>query len=76
LQRRIHDLLEEQGCGFYGGRVTIPETTTLMFYGDNADAMFGAMHPLLLREPLCAGAKITVRQGGRHREVLLPGPVM
>jgi tetratricopeptide (TPR) repeat protein len=76
LQRSLHDLLEESGCGFYGGRVTIPETITLMFYGDDAEAMLTAMEPVLRKDPICAGAKITVRQDARHREVFLPGPVM
>jgi tetratricopeptide (TPR) repeat protein len=76
LQRRLHDLLEENGCGFYGGRVAIPEATTLMFYGQNAEAMFSTIYPLLEHDPLCVGSKITVRQGERSREVLLPGRVM
>ena len=47
-----------------------------MFYGDDAVTMLRAIQPLLVKEPLCSGGKIIVRQGDRHREVLLPGPVM
>lgn len=54
----------------------IPETTTLMFYGDDAERMFAAMQSVLREDPICAGAKITLRQAGRHREVWLPGRVM
>jgi tetratricopeptide (TPR) repeat protein len=76
LGRRLADVLEDQGIGYYGGHVVIPETTTLMFYGSDAEAIFGAMRPLLLQEPMCGGATVTVRQAGKHREVFLPGRMM
>jgi hypothetical protein len=76
LRRKISSALEDQGDGSYGGRVIIPETTTLMFYGDDAERMFAAMQSVLREDPICAGAKITLRQAGRHREVWLPGRVM
>jgi hypothetical protein len=74
--RWLDDVLKAQGTGYYGGKVVIPETTTLMLYGTDAEEIFRTVEPLLRDEPICGGAKITVRQSGQHREVLLPGPVM
>jgi hypothetical protein len=76
LLHQLSDVLEQQANGFYGGRVTIPETTTLMFYGDDAEEMFRAMEPILVHEPMCGGAKVTVRQGVWRREVHIRGRVM
>ena len=76
LERRLSDALDEQGTGYPGGRVIIPETTTLIFYGDDAEALFQTVEPILAANPLCAGARITLRQAGQHREVFLPAPVM
>jgi tetratricopeptide (TPR) repeat protein len=76
LQQRLAEVLKDAGTGYYGGRVVIPETTTLMYYGADAEAVFATVDPLLREEPLCGGAKVTVRQGSQHRQVLLPGRVM
>ncbi|HTR39022.1 MAG TPA: tetratricopeptide repeat protein [Bryobacteraceae bacterium] len=76
LERRIAEALDEQDSGYPAGRVIIPEATTLLFYGDDAEALFQTIHPILVADPLCAGARVTVRQQGRHREVFLPAPVM
>jgi hypothetical protein len=56
--------------------VTIPESTTLMFYGKDGEAVFCAIEPALASEPMCQGATVTVRQGEKQREVFLPGRVM
>jgi len=74
--RKLSEALKTCGSGYYGGSVVIPETTTLLCYGADAEALFSTVEPLLRAEPMCGGARITVRQGGRHREVLLPGRVM
>jgi hypothetical protein len=68
--------LQDDAAGYYGGRVVIPETTTLMFYGADAEAMFRIAESILRAEKMCAGAKITIRQASEHREVLVPGVVM
>jgi tetratricopeptide (TPR) repeat protein len=76
LGRKLSDFLKADRSGYYGGSVVIPETTTFLCYGPNAEALFGAVEPILQEERMCERAKITVRQGGQHREVLLPGRVM
>jgi len=60
-------------AGFCAGTVTIPESTTLMFYGDNAELLYSAIEPALADEPICAGATVTIRQGKDVREVVAPG---
>ncbi|HUA17306.1 MAG TPA: tetratricopeptide repeat protein [Bryobacteraceae bacterium] len=76
LERRLSDALDQQGTGYPGGRVLIPETTTLLFYGEDAETLFATIHPIVLADPICAGARVTVRQQGRHREAVLPALVM
>jgi tetratricopeptide (TPR) repeat protein len=75
LRQRLADALKEQGTGYYGGWVAIPESTTFMLYGGDAEALLSSVEPLLRAEPMCSGARITVRQGSRHRELVLPGRV-
>ena len=59
-------------AGFCAGTVTIPESTTLMFYGEDAKSLYGAMEPILANERICEGATVTIRQGKEAREVVLP----
>ena len=76
LGRQIAEAFESQEIGYYGGHVMILETTTFIYYGPDAEAMFRVLEPRLAEEPLCRGARVTIRQGDRRREVLLPRPVM
>jgi tetratricopeptide (TPR) repeat protein len=72
LTRRLSELAESQNAGFCAGRATIPESTILIFYGAEAEALFHVLEPSLKSEPLCAGARVTIRQHDLHREVILP----
>lgn len=76
IGRQIAEVLESPEIGYYGGHVMILESTTIIYYGPDAEAMFRVLEPRLVEEPLCRGARVTIRQGDRHREVLLPRPVM
>jgi tetratricopeptide (TPR) repeat protein len=76
LKKRLAALAEEQDTGCFSGWVMIPESTTLIFYGTDGEALFTAMGPSLLEEPMCRGARVTIRQGDRQREVYLEGQVM
>lgn len=76
LAHRLSSLVNSQGTGHYAGVVMIPESATLMFYGADADELFGTIEPAVREEPVCGGAKITIRQGRQHREVLVPGRLM
>jgi tetratricopeptide (TPR) repeat protein len=76
LADRLSKIVERNTTGRFGGSVTVPESTTLMFYGRDGEALFRAMEPALTSEPICQGARITVRQDENQREVLLPGRVM
>jgi hypothetical protein len=70
------DAVESQNAGLGGGSVTIPESTTFMFYSDDAEALYQAIQPILAKERICEGAIVTIRQGKEVRTVILPGTVM
>lgn len=72
LERRLEEVLETKNVGWCAGRLTIPETTTLIFYGSDAETLFQVLEPTLTSEPVCAGARITIRQRDGQREVIVP----
>ena len=72
LAHRLAALIEANGIGFYGGSATIPESTTLIFYGSEAESLFQVLEPRLTGEPICSGARITIRQNDGFREIVLP----
>jgi tetratricopeptide (TPR) repeat protein len=72
LANRLANEIEEKNIGFLGGSATIPESTTFIFYGSDAELIFRTLEPNLRSESLCSGARITIRQQDRHREVILP----
>jgi len=76
LARHLSDAIKTQNLGSYGGRFAIAESTTLIFYGADAEAIFQVLEPSLTGEPMCAGARVTIRQGEGSREVVLPGRTM
>jgi len=77
LGRRLKEVLEAKNLeakdiGWYAGHLTIPESTTMIFYGADAETLFRALEPTLTSEPICAGARITIRQRDGHREMIIP----
>ena len=67
----LGDVLKEQNLGHWQGLIRIPECSTLLYYGSNAEQMFGAIEPTLRSDSRFEGAVITIRQRGRQREVIL-----
>ena len=72
LERQLTDVLEANNVGWCAGRLAMPESTTLIFYGSDAEALFQALEPTLASTLICAGARITIRRHDSHREVILP----
>jgi tetratricopeptide (TPR) repeat protein len=72
LERRLTEALEGKDVGWCANRLTIPESTTLIFYGSDAERLFQALEPALTSEAVCAGARITIRQRDSQREVIVP----
>jgi tetratricopeptide (TPR) repeat protein len=72
VAEQLGTILAMGNVGKYGGRVTIPESTTLWFHGEDSEAMFAAMEQYLSDHAVCAGAVITIRQGQRVRELVIP----
>src|SRR5262249_33053595 len=73
---RFGALVREAGAGVYSSKVTIPESTTLIFYGEDAEKIYRALEASLQGERFCAGARVTMRQGDAIREVIVPSRVM
>jgi tetratricopeptide (TPR) repeat protein len=71
LTKSLKDLLRSHNAGEYGGDVRIPEATTLLLYGPDAEALFQLVEPVLSSHPLCIGAAVRIRQGKTHRELIL-----
>ena len=61
----LGEILKEESLGAWEGYVRIPETSTLFYYGPDAQAMFGAIEPTLRRDARFEGALITIRQRAR-----------
>jgi len=68
----LDEILQEQNLGGWQGLVRIPESTTLIYYGSIAEAMYDAVAPTLRDDARFEGALVTVRQGTEQREVMLP----
>ena len=72
LGEQLSAILQSNSAGFYGGRVVIPESTTLMLYGPDAEELFRVVERFLLDHAMCDGAVVTIRQGSNLRQVVLP----
>lgn len=72
VAEQIAAILTMRNLGRYGGRVVIPESTTLWFYGADADAIYQGMEQYLSDHAVCAGAVVAIRQGTKLREVVVP----
>jgi tetratricopeptide (TPR) repeat protein len=72
LGRRLKEVLEANNLGWYAGQLTVPESTTMILYGPDAEILFQAIEPTLRSEQICAGARITIRQRDGQRELVLP----
>jgi hypothetical protein len=71
LALELSDAAKVRNAGFCAGSVTIPESTTLMFYGGDAEALYRAMEAVLVEERICQGASVTIREGKQVREIVL-----
>lgn len=70
---QLFAILSLAKLGESGGRVVTPESITLVFYGENAQAMFAAMEQFLSDHLVFAGSVVSVRQGKDIRQVVIPG---
>ncbi len=71
LTNMLSEEVRAQDAGYYGGRVALPESTTLFFYGPDAERLFQILEPPLRNEPVCAGARVLIRQGSVEREIVM-----
>ena len=68
---QIFAILSAEKLGNSGSRVVTPESITLVFYGENAQAMFDAMEQFLSDHLIFAGAVVSIRQGKNVRQVVI-----
>ena len=68
---QLGSIVAERGVGNYAGRVTIPESVTLLFHGADAEALFAAMGQFVADHSLFEGATVTMRQGKTVRQVMI-----
>jgi len=63
--------LREAACGRFGSKVTVPESTTFILHGSDAELIYAAVSPILNAESICAGARVLIQQNGRVREEMV-----
>ena len=71
LENRLEEVLETGECGELDGHETGPENTTVFLYGEDAEALFHAVEPVLQNYALCRGARVTIRQNHEQRRIVL-----
>ncbi len=71
LTNMLSEEVRAQDAGYYGGLVALPESTTLFFYGPDAERLFQILESALRNEPVCAGARVLIRQGSVRREMVM-----
>ena len=75
IRKVVHELhakAKSRQVGRLTGHITTPENRTLIFNGHDAEALIQVLEPSLAAEELFQGAKVTIRQDDRRREVMLP----
>ncbi len=68
-------LIRLRDVGFYRGKVSISESTALIFHSSSPEVLWSAIEPCVMAERVAAGARITIRDGATHREVFVPMPM-
>lgn len=68
---QLGSMLAERELGTYEGRVAIPESVTLLFHGEDAEAMFAAVEQYLADHCIFEGATVSIRQGKTTRQVVI-----
>ncbi len=72
LGSSLDEILQDANLGRWHGLVRIPESSTLIYYGPNGEAMYQAIEITLREDSRCQGALVTIRQGTDHRQILVP----
>lgn len=70
--RSLWDEARRHNAGRYTGSVSSADSTTLTFTTNDSEQLFSILEPHLIANEICAGARVTIRQGLTHREVQIP----
>lgn len=71
VAQQLGTTLAEKDLGKYAGRVAIPESVTLLYHGENAEAMHQAMAQFLEDHNIFEGATVSIRQGQTLRQEIV-----
>ncbi len=63
LSDQLIDIMEPQSLGEYDGEESGVGGTTLFIYSEDAERCFKAIEKTLRAYPLCANARVVIRQG-------------
>ncbi|MGA2218899.1 MAG: tetratricopeptide repeat protein [Terracidiphilus sp.] len=75
LLEQLFAILSGAKLGDSANRVVTPESITLILYGEDAQAMFAAMEQFLSDHLIFAGAVVSIRQGKKVRQIVVPSIV-
>jgi hypothetical protein len=76
LGSSLNAVLEDKGLGHWEGFIRVPECSTLIYYGADAQAMYKAIEDALYGDSRFRGALVTIRQGREQRELVVPGRIL
>jgi hypothetical protein len=74
LSDKLTEAIEKANVGMFDGNEIGAGETTLFMYGPDAEAIFRAIHPVLMQEESAHGAKAVIRwgtHGSPQREVVI-----
>lgn len=74
IEDKLSEVLESENLGDVDGNEVGPEGATIYMYGADADRLFGGVEAILREYPLCAGARVVIRNGppgAVQKEVIL-----
>lgn len=74
LVGKVLKLIRLGELGDYRGKVSIRESTTLIFHSNSPETLWSVLEPCVIAEPVAAGAIVTIRDGSVRRQVVVHMP--
>ena len=74
LVGKVLKLIRLRELGTDRGKVSIRESTTLIFHSNTPETLWSALEPCVIVEPAAAGAIVTIRDGRVRRQLVVPMP--
>jgi hypothetical protein len=71
LETQLSKILESEAVGELDGHEYGAKNVTIFLYGADGEEVFRTIEPILREYPLCDGARVSIRQGARERQVVV-----